>query len=301
MVPSSEAQDKTAARSHPLGARRAGKADRVLRALAVASSGSLLLLLVLPLVAVLTYAPLGRLLQAASDPGVEAALGFTLLASGIALGISLLTGVPLGYLLARRRFRGKSVLEAVVVLPIVLPHLVAGLALLFLFAPTSPVGALAIRAGFPVFGTIWGAVLVMVYVGVSYTVLASQVAFRAVDGELLEVSRSLGATPRDAFATVTLPLALRGIASGAVLSWARSVSEIGGFLIIAYTVYPSPPYAGPVTSPISVYVYNLYQIGDLPGAAAVASLLVLIAFALFLAVRLVERSRFQPGLREAMA
>lgn len=261
------------------------------------TSGSLVLLLVLPLVALLASAPAGGLLDAARDPAVLASLGFTLLASGVALLVSVVLGVPLGYVLARRSFRGKSIVESLVTLPIVLPHLIAGLALLLLFAPDSPVGAFAARAGFPVFDTIWGVVLVMVYVSASYTVLASQAAFHAVGEDLVEVSRSLGATPRTAFATVTLPIAFRGITAGAVLSWARSVSEIGGFLILAYTVYPTPPYGGPVTAPVSVYVYNLYQMGDLPGATAVASLLVLVAFLLFLLVRLGER-RWFPNLFE---
>lgn len=285
----------------PRGVRHGGRLDAALRGLSVAASGSLVLLLVLPLAALLASASAGGVLRAAGDPAVLASLGFTLFASALALLISLVLGVPLGYVLARRRFRGKSVIESLVTLPIVLPHLIAGLALLLLFAPGSPVGAFAAAAGIPVFDTIWGVVFVMVYVSASYTVLASQAAFHAVGEDLVEVSRSLGATPRAAFATVTLPIALRGITAGAVLSWARSVSEIGGFLILAYTVYPVAPYAGPVTAPVSVYVYNLYQIGDLPGATAVASLLVLVAFVLFLAARLGERRWFPDllGRRDA--
>ena len=252
-------------------------------------AGSLLLLLILPLVALLTSIPPAQIVSAASDPGIRTSLEFTLLASAISLAIILGLGVPLGYVLARRRFPGRSVVESAVTLPIVLPHLIGGLALLLLFAPSAPVGALAIRAGFPVFDTIWGVVLVMVYVSASYTVLASQVAFQSVNEPLLEAARSLGASPSEAFASVTLPIAARGILAGALLSWARSVSEIGGFLILAYAVYPSAPYSGPVTTPISVYVYNLYQIGDLNGASAAASFLVLAAFVVFLAVRILSR------------
>ncbi len=281
-------------------AAHGSRIDAALRGLSWLTAGSLVLLLVLPLVALLASAPAGDVLHAAADPAVQASLGFTLLASGVALGISVLLGVPLGYVLARRTFPGKALVESLVTLPIVLPHLIAGLALLLLFAPDSPVGSWARAAGIPVFDTIWGVVFVMVYVSASYTVLASQAAFHAVGDDLVEVSRSLGATPRTAFATVTLPIALRGITAGAVLTWARSVSEIGGFLILAYTVYPTPPYAGPVTSPVSVYVYNLYQIGDLAGATALASLLVLVAFVLFVGVRLAEHRWFPtafPGRR----
>lgn len=257
---------------------------------------SLLLLLFLPLYSLFTFAPWSTLVSEGSDAGVQTAIGFTLYASGIAVGLTLVLGVPLGYLLARRNFPGKSIVEAAVTLPLAVPHLIVGLALLFLLAPGTPLGSLADRLGVPVFGTIWGVVLVMVYVSAPYTVFASQIAFRAVDERLLEASRCLGATPSQSFATVTVPLAARGIVSGGLLSWARSVSEIGGFLILAYSVRPSPPYYGPETSPISVYIYNLYQIGTLPGAAAVSSLFLLIAFAIFLAVRLAERAGRLPAL-----
>lgn len=255
----------------------------------LALSGSLLLLFVVPLVVLVLYAPLGELLQVARDPGVEASLGFTLYASGLALGLSLALGIPMGHLLARRAFRGKTLVESAVALPVVVPHLVAGLALFLAVRPGSPIGAALSRAGLPVFDTIWGVVLVMVYVSSPYTVLAAELSFRAVDPRLLEAARSLGASPAVAARTVALPLALRGLVAGGLLTWARSVSEIGGFLILAYTVYPSTGYAGPVTNPLSVYIYTTYSI-DLTTAAATASLFLLIAFGLFLAVRLIERT-----------
>jgi molybdate/tungstate transport system permease protein len=257
-------------------------------------SVSLLLLLVLPLVALFAYVSPAAIGGAAVDRGLETSLAFTLLASALSLGIVLALGVPLGYLLARRSFPGRSVVESVVTLPTVLPHLIGGLAIFLLFAPETPLGRLAIAAGFPVFDTIWGVVLVMVYVSAAYTVLASQVAFESLDPQVLEAARSLGASPAEAFASVSLPLAVRGVLAGALLSWARAVSEIGGFLIVAYTIYPAAPYAGPVTSPISVYVYSLYQVGDLPGAVASSAFLVLVAFAIFLVVRLAARRG--PGL-----
>lgn len=171
-----------------------------------------------------------------------------------------------------------------------IPHLVVGIALLLLFEPSSVLGQWTQSLGIPIFDAIWGVVLVMVYVGASYVVLASQLAFRAVDPEVLETARSLGATPGEAFATVTLPQSARGIVTGALLMWARGVSEVGGFLILAYAVYPSPPWFGPVTNTASVYIYNLYGISGLPGAAAASCLLVLVALAIFLAVRLLDHT-----------
>lgn len=259
-------------------------------AVAAVLSASLLALFVLPLVALFVYVGLDGLATASENAGFLVAIEFTLLASGIAVALGLLTGVPLGYLLVRYRFRGRALVESIVLLPVVIPHLVVGIALLLLFAPSSPLGQAAASLGIPIFDAIWGVVLVMVYVGASYVVLSSQLAFRAVDPEVVESARSLGASPGEAFATVTLPQSARGILTGALLMWARGVSEVGGFLILAYAISPSPPWFGPVTSPASVYIYNLYSISGLPGAAAASCLLVLVALGIFLAVRLLDHS-----------
>ncbi len=258
--------------------------------LEIVLSGSLLMLFVVPIVALLTFAPPSEIARVASEKGVETSLLFTVYASALAVAVALVLGVPLGYVLARRSFPGRSVVASVVALPVMLPHLLVGLGFLLLTLPGTPVHAWAEAARLPLVGSITGVVLVMVFVSAPYTVLASELSFRAVDPRLLEVSRSLGASRSSAFLTVTLPLAVRGIGAGLLLSWARAVSEIGGLLVLAYTIYPSGAYQGPVTSPISVYIYNLFELGNLKDAAAVSSLFLLIAFAVFLAVRLGERA-----------
>lgn len=273
---------------------------RVWQAGRLVLSGSLLLLFVVPIVALFLFAPLSAIGSAAGDPAVRASLEFTFLASGLALAISLVLGIPLGHLLAHRAFRGRSVVESAVALPVVVPHLVAGLALFLALRPGSPLGDVLARAHLPVFDTLLGVLLVMVYVSSPYTVLAAELAFRAVDPRLLDAARTLGASPGVAARTVSLPLALRGIVAGALLTWARSVSEIGGFLILAYTVYPGGLYTGPVTSPISVYIYTTYSI-NLGAATATASLVVLLAFGIFLAVRAVERAGRLPWRPGALA
>jgi ABC-type sulfate transport system permease component len=270
-------------------------------ALQLVLSGSLLILFLLPILALFTYAPFSEILQEWSNPAVREALWLTLFASGIAVLAALLFGIPLGYLLARRKFPGRSVVEAFVALPVVIPHLMVGLGLFLLVIPGTPLYRWTQALGVPVYDTIWGVVLVMVFVSAPYTVLASELSFRAVDGRVLEAARSLGAGSATAFLTVTFPLALRGIVAGLLLSWARAVSEIGGLLILAYTVYPGGVYNGPVTSTISVYVYDLFQGGDLAGAAAVSSLFLLIAFVLFVGVRLGERSGWLPWRRGELA
>lgn len=262
------------------------------RVVAAAASLSLVGLFVLPLVALFVYAGGPGLLGAVGDPGFRTALEFTLLASVLAVGAGVLVGVPLGYALARYRFPGRRALESIVTIPVVVPHLVVGIGLLLLFAPASPVGRFVDALGVPVSDAIVGVVLVMVYVGAPYVVLTSQLAFRAVDPEVVEAARSLGATPGEALATVTLPSAARGIVTGALLMWARGVSEIGGFLILAFAVYPSPPWPGPITNPASVWIWSEWGI-DPTTAVGASALLVLVALAIFLTVRWLDR----PGLR----
>ncbi|HEV8050077.1 MAG TPA: ABC transporter permease [Thermoplasmata archaeon] len=278
-------------------ARRAFRIGPAWTVVQAVLSGSLLLLFVLPIVALLTYARFGKILEAAGNPAVRSALWLTFFASGIAVLAALVFGVPLGYVLARRPFPGRAIVESLVALPVVVPHLLVGLGLFFLVIPGAPLYRFTQAIGFPVYDTIWGVVLVMVFVSAPYTVLASDLSFRAVDGRVLEAARSLGAGSATAFLTVTFPLALRGIVAGLLLSWARAVSEIGGLLVLAYAVYPGGVYNGPVTSTISVLVYDLFQNGDLADAAAVSSLFLLIAFALFVLVRLGERSGWVPWRR----
>jgi molybdate/tungstate transport system permease protein len=262
----------------------------------VALSASLVLLFLLPIYALFAYAP-GKILAYASNPAVDAALWLTFYASAITLVIAVVFAIPLGYVLARRSFPGRALVEAVVGLPVVVPHLLVGLGLFLLLLPGSPAYRFTTWLGIPVYDTIWGVVLVMAFVSAPYTVLASDLSFRAIDGRVLEASRSLGAGPATAFITVSLPIAARGIVAGLLLTWARAVSEIGGILILAYTVLPGGPYSGPVTTTLSVLVYNLFQAGNLQGAAAVSAVFLLIAFALFVGVRLAERIGWVPWRR----
>lgn len=252
-------------------------------------SASLIALFVLPLVALFADAGASGLAAAAGDRAFQTAVEFTLLASGIAVGLGVLTGVPLGYLLARHPFPGRSIVESVVLVPVVIPHLVVGLSLVLLLAPNAPLGSVLARLGVPVFDATAGVVLVMLYVGASYVVLSSELAFRSVDAEILESARSLGASPGEAFLSITLPSAARGIVTGALLMWARGVSEVGGFLILAYAIYPSFPWPGPVTQPASVFIFNFYGI-DPSAAVGFASVLVLVSLAIFLGVRAIDRS-----------
>ena len=162
------------------------------------------------------------------------AIGLSLLVAATAVLVSLPFGAALGWLLARREFLGKSVLETVVNLPLVLPPVVTGWLLLVAFGRRGVVGGfleewLGVRLVFD-----WkGAALAAAVVSFPLMVRSIRIAFDAVDRHLEQAARTLGASPFDAFFTVALPNARRGIVAGCVLAFARSLGEFGATIMIA--------------------------------------------------------------------
>ena len=162
------------------------------------------------------------------------AIGLSLLVATVAVLASLPFGVALGWLLARREFLGKSLLETVVNLPLVLPPVVTGWLLLVAFGRRGAVGGaleewLGVRLIFD-----WkGAALAAAVVSFPLMVRAIRIAFDGVDRGLEQAARTLGASPLDAFFTVSLPSARRGIVAGSVLAFARSLGEFGATIMIA--------------------------------------------------------------------
>ncbi|MCD6558580.1 MAG: ABC transporter permease [Palaeococcus sp.] len=157
------------------------------------------------------------------DPLVLESLRNSLFTSTATMVISLFFGVPLGYVLARMDFMGKSAVQAVVDVPIVIPHSVVGIMLLVTFSNR-------------ILDSYVGIIMAMLFVSAPFTINAARDGFLSVDEKLEYVARTLGASKLRAFFTVSLPLALPSIFSGAIMTWARAISEVGAILIIAY--YP---------------------------------------------------------------
>ncbi|WP_010478643.1 tungstate ABC transporter permease WtpB [Thermococcus zilligii] len=168
-------------------------------------------------------ADLEMLSRTIRDPFVVSAIKNSLLTATATTLIALLLGVPLGYVLARADFRGKSMVQALVDVPVVIPHSVVGIMLLVTFS----------RA---VLDSYTGIIAAMLFVSAPFTVNAARDGFLAVDEKLEAVARTLGASPLRAFFSVTLPIALPSIASGLIMTWARAISEVGAILVVAY--YP---------------------------------------------------------------
>ena len=237
--------------------------------------GALVLFLVLPLVSAFLVTTPAEFLQACLDPEVLRSIGLTFGAGAIATAIALGTGVPLAYLLARRKFHGKRLLEAIVNLPLVIPHTAAGVALLLVFGRRGLVGQWLLPLGWTFTDTLAGIVVAMLFVSVPFLVNLSRDSFCLVDEELERVARTDGATPWQAFWHVTLPQAWRGVMGGAVMMWARGISEFGAVVILAY--HPKI---------VPVLVYERFEGFGLSAAQPVALLLILVAVLTFLLLRL---------------
>jgi molybdate/tungstate transport system permease protein len=250
--------------------------------------GLLLAFIVLPIVRLVTTSSLSSLRQAAETTAIRDATLLSLQAAAITAGIATLFGVPLAYLLARGTFRGRGLVQALVDLPLVVPHTVAGIALLFLLGRTGWVGGPATHLGVSFYGSQWGIIAAMLFVSCPFAVNSARVAFETIDPRLERAARSLGATPWHAFRRVTLPLGLRGVLTGAVLVYARSISEFGAVVIIAY--YPA-------TAPVEIY--NLFLQSGLTQSASAAVVLLIVTLSTFLVFRTLASGRLLARINRA--
>ena len=228
-----------------------------------------------PIVSMVAATSPDELRSVATDAKVVDSIKITLLAALAATVVSAVGGIPLAYLLARRRFFGRGLVLAVVDLPIVIPHSAAGVALLTVIGRRSLLGE---ATGGGLVDSLAGISVAMAFVSIPFLVSAAREAFEAVPVRLEQAARSLGASPGRVFFTVSLPLAWRGIASGLILMWARGISEFGAVVVIAYH---------PMTTP--VMVFQRFQDFGLAHARSVAVLLVLICVAVFVVLRLLAR------------
>jgi len=245
----------------------------------------LLLFLAVPTIALVARGGAGGLRGLATDAELRDAIVLTVITATASTLIAVLLGTPLAWWLARRRFRGRALIDAVLDLPLLIPHPVAGIALLLVLSRGSPLGAALLAIGVRVVSTPLGIVAAMLFVSAPLYVSAAREAIARVDPRYEAVARTLGDTPWRAWRRVTLPLARRGLLSGAVVSWARASSEFGAIVILAY----HPRVA-------SVLSYDRLTSYGLREALPVAAALVLVALLPLVLLRALGRNP-APGAR----
>lgn len=216
--------------------------------------------------------------------GAWVALALTLKVAGWATALNLLLGVGAGYAMARWRFAGRELLDAVLTLPMVLPPTVLGYYLLVLVGSRGPLGAwLLERFGIRLVFTWQGAVIAATVVAFPLVFKAARAAFETVDPQLEDAARSLGVGEAGVFFRVSLPLAWRGILAGLLLSFARATGEFGATLMVAGSI-PGR------TQTLSIAVYEAVQAGQ----DATADFLVAVTSLTCVAV-LLAAGRLLPG------
>jgi len=192
------------------------------------------LFLLVPLVGLLVRAPWSGLSRILSDAGVTSALRLSLVCATAATAISLVLGVPLAWALARVRLRGISALRALVTLPLVLPPVVGGVALLLALGRHGLVGQyLDSWFGITLPFTTAGVVVAETFVAMPFLIITVEGAFRSADRGLEEAARTLGASRMTVFRRVTLPMVAPSLGAGAVLCWARALGEFGATITFA--------------------------------------------------------------------
>jgi molybdate transport system permease protein len=266
----------------PAGNRRAsGWGERSLVGLAAIFA----LFLGLPIVTLVARAVLdGSLATAIASPVVLDALWLSLVTTGISLVITVVFGLPLAFVMARRQFRGKGWLEAIVDLPIVLPPSVAGLALLLVFGRRGLLGESFDLLGFSIPFTTVAVILAQTFVSAPFFIRSARTGIAGVDRDLEDAARVDGASERQVFQAITVPLASAALAAGLVMTWARSLGEFGATIMFAGNV------AGR-TQTLPLVVYGEFQGGDLDASIAAAAILVIAAFGVLVAVRVFHWGR----------
>ena len=243
-------------------------------------SGILVLIIVIPLVRMVFSADPGVLRSTINDPEVVQSILLTLRAALWATLSCILFGVPLAYALARWRFPGKSIVQGIVDLPVMIPHTAAGIALLMVYGREFFLGKTFSLVGISFTGTEFGISLAMAFVSLPFLVNAARDGFLSVDPRLERVARTLGASPWQAFFKVSLALSWRSILSGAIMMWARGIAEFGAVIVLAYH---------PMIAPILIWE-RLENYG-LKYARPVAVILILLCLLIFSALRWLSRQK----------
>ncbi len=209
--------------------------------------------------------------------GMYDALITSIVAATLATLLGLLFSLPLGYLLARRDFPGKSLVESIVDVPIVIPHTVAGIILLLVFGTSGILGAPLEQIGLRFYYALPGIVIAMLFVSIPFLINQVKEGVAKVDERYELVAMSLGASRTRAFFSVVLPQIRGNVVSGSINAWARAMSEFGAVIMIAFY---------PMIAP--TYIYFLFANYGLKAALPATSFLLAVTLAIFVVLRIIS-------------
>ena len=234
-----------------------------------------ILFILLPMVEMILEPSFSSLKETITDHDVIRAIRLSLYTSGMAALISFIFGTPFAYLLARKNFPGKKIIESIVDIPIMIPHPVIGIAVLGIAGRNHWLGKMITSLGIQIMGSVTGIVVVLTFVGLPFYINTVKEAFESISPRLENVSRSLGASMTETFFRVTFPLSRQGMIVGIILCMARAISEFGAVIIVAYH---------PMIAP--VMIYERFTAYGLKYSQPVAVWLIIVCLILFLMLRL---------------
>jgi molybdate/tungstate transport system permease protein len=242
--------------------------------------GVVLLFILAPLVSITFSTSLSSLFRTFDDNEVTGSIWLTLWTSMLGTTLLGLGAIPLAYILARKNFRLKRLVQGIIDLPVVIPHSAAGIAILGVISRDTWIGKTASAAGIELAGHPAGIIIAMAFVSVPFLINAARDGFALVPERIEKAALNLGASPTRVFFEISLPLAWRSIVSGMILMFARGMSEFGAVVIIAYH---------PMITP--VLIYERFGAFGLEYARPVSVIFIAVCLLFFIALRMLVREK----------
>jgi molybdate transport system permease protein len=242
------------------------------------------LFVTLPILAIFLKIEPSQISAQLRNAGIIEAIKLSLITSSAATLIAFVLAVPSAYFIVTRKFPGKTIIDTLMDLPIVLPPAVAGVALLYTFAPKGLLGPIFSKPGFIIPGSSIAVVIAETFVASPFLFRSAKVGFENMDRDVINSAKMLTGSRLRVFFTITLPLSMRAIISGAMMTWARAMGEFGATLMFAGNI------AGITqTMPLAIYMF-LYE--DPLAGIMLSIILIIISFSILILVKLLEQQRF---------
>jgi len=242
--------------------------------------GLVLLFILAPLLSIFFHTTFPSVSEALNDSEVTGSIALTLWTAMLGTIVLSFGAIPLAYMLARRQFPLKNLVQGIIDLPVVIPHSAAGIAILGVISRDSIIGKSASFFGFELVGHPAGIIIAMAFVSVPFLINSARDGFAEVPERIEKAALSLGASPSKVFFTISLPLAWRSIVSGLILMFARGMSEFGAVVIIAYH---------PMITP--VLIYERFGAFGLNYARPVAAIFIVVSLFFFVLLRMMVKER----------
>lgn len=248
--------------------------DAVFYILIIIAAFILCLLVVVPIATMVFSISLHELFVTICDKEVLQSIVLTFECALYATGIAIILGIPLSYIFTFIDFPLKKLLITMFDIPMIIPHSASGIALLFVFG-SGYLSYLFRSLNIEIIGTKVGIVIAMTFVSIPYFINSVNNGFAAIDTRFMHVARTLGATHRQCFTHVLLPLSIRSIVIGAVMMWGRGISEFGAVMILTYH---------PMVAP--VMLYDRFTAYGLTGSKHIAAILIIFCIIFFICIRI---------------